>query len=404
MANNYREGEVMRQERIDELKQIYRDMLLDNVIPFWMKYSPDWKNGGYYHYLDRDGSILSPDKSVWIQGRGTWIFSRLYNVLEKRSDWLNLAKLGYDFLIKHCFDTDGRMFFKVTNDGRPLRKRRYWFSETFAAIGCAEYAKASGDSDALEKADRIFDLILKLYRNPGLREPKVYPQTRQTKSHSETMILIATAQVMREVKNDDSYNEVIDDCISELFNSFVKYDEKALLENVGPNGEILDSLPEGRCINPGHAIETSWFLLTEALYRNDQDLIKKALDILDWSLERGWDNEYGGLLYFTDLQGKPPEQMEWDLKLWWPHSEALYALLLAHHITGSEKYETWYEKVHKWTFEHFVDQEYGEWFGYLHRDGTVSLPVKGNVWKGPFHIPRYLLYSLKLLEKMEGTK
>ena len=213
------------------------------------------------------------------------------------------------------------------------------------------------------------------------------------------MILIATTQALREVDNEPLYKEVVDLCMKDVFENFVHKELKVLLECVGPNGEVIDN-PQGRCINPGHAIETSWFLMEEGLFRKDNEIIKKALDILDWSLERGWDKEYGGILYFVDLDGKSPEQLEWDMKLWWPHNEALYALLLAHHITGDSKYEEWYEKVHKWTFSHFPDPEYGEWYGYLHRDGTVSLPIKGSAFKCPFHLPRYLMNGMQLLEKM----
>ncbi|MDO8685933.1 MAG: AGE family epimerase/isomerase, partial [Clostridiales bacterium] len=185
----------------------------------------------------------------------------------------------------------------------------------------------------------------------------------------------------------------------DIFNYFVKRDRKVLLEVVGSNGEIIDN-PEGRCINPGHAIETSWFLMHEGMYRNDQALTEKALEILEWSYKRGWDEKYGGLFSFVDLDNKPLEKVEWDMKYWWPHNEALYALLLASYLTGDVKYEEMYEKVHEWTFKYFPDPEYGEWYGYLHRDGSVSLPIKGSVWKGPFHVSRQLLYGMSLLDLM----
>jgi len=382
-----------------QLKELYERTLLEDIIPFWMKYSLDNINGGYYHYVDRDGSILSTDKSVWIQGRQTWMFSKLYNTFEKRQEWLEIAASGYNFLKDYCFDSDGRMFFQVTCDGKPLRKRRYWFSEAFAAIAFAEYAKAAGNDEILLKSKEIYNLMVKLYRNPDVKNSKVIAETRKIKSHSETMILIATSQALRDVQYDGLYNEIIDECMDELLTCFVDRDKKALFEFTGPNGEKLDT-PQGRCLNPGHAIETSCFLMNEGLYRNDLQITKMAMEILDWMLERGWDKKYGGLFYFQDVDGKPPEQLEWDMKLWWPHNEAMYALLLACYISEDKKYEQWYEKVHRWSFEHFPDPEYGEWYGYLHRDGSVLLPIKGSMWKGPFHLPRYLLNSIKLMEKM----
>ena len=390
----------MNAERIKQLREFYKSVLLDDVMPFWLNHALDRLNGGYYTYLDRDGSLLSTDKSVWIQGRGTWIYAKLYNTLEKRPEWLDAAKIGYEFLIKHCFDTDGRMFFQVTEDGRPLRKRRYWYSETFAIIGLAEYAKATGDEFALQKAKDTYKTIVDLYRNPEKSLPKYFPETRSTKSHAESMILIATTQTMREVDDSSIYKDVVDTCMDQVFSQFLKRDRRALLETVGKNGEFIDN-QQGRCVNPGHAIETAWFLMHEGIFRKDRSIIKQALEILDWSFELGWDKEYGGIFYFVDVDGKSPEQLEWDMKLWWPHIETLYALLLAYSLTKDEKYSRWYELVHEWSFKRFSDHEYGDWYGYLHRDGSISLPVKGTSWKGPFHLPRFLLYGMKLLEHME---
>ena len=385
--------------RIGQLYRFYQKYLLDNCVPFWMKNSLDNEFGGYNTCLDRTGSIYNTDKSVWFQGRGTWMFSKLYNTVGKKQEWLEAAKSGYDFIKAHCYDTDGRMFFTVTRDGRPLQKRRYMFSETFSIIGLAEYSGASGDIHALNKAKETFELVTDIYKNPWKAAPKIDPATRSLKSLSLPMILLSTIQELRQIENTDIYDTFASQLVNTIFNDFLKMDEHALFESVGLKGERIDS-PQGRCINPGHSIETAWFLLQEGLYKKDTVIIKKALNILDWSIEIGWDREFGGILSFVDIEGKPPEQLEWDMKLWWPHTEALYAFLLAYSITDNTKYLKWYERIHDWSFNHFEDKEYGEWFGYLHRDGTVSNYLKGSIWKGMFHLPRALLLNYKLLEKM----
>lgn len=390
----------MNKETVDKLHKHYETYLLDNCIPFWMEHCLDNKFGGYLTCLDRCGNVYNTDKSVWFQGRGTWLFSKLYNVVEQKQEWLNAAKLGYDFLVRHGFNTDGRMFFTVTQDGRPLQKRRYVFSETFAIIACVEYYKASGDEQALKIARETFLRVIDIYNDPSKTLPKIDPNTRVTKSLALPMILLSTIQVLREVDKDPVYDKLSGEILETIFKDFFKPEQKALFEHVGVNGERLDS-PQGRCINPGHSIETAWFLMHEGIYRNDKKIIDNALEILEWSLELGWDKEYGGLLYFVDIEGKPCEQLEWDMKLWWPHTEALYALLLAYDITKDPVYESWYNKIHNWSFEHFEDKEYGEWYGYLHRDGTVSNTLKGSMWKGPFHLPRALLLCMKQLEKMK---
>jgi N-acylglucosamine 2-epimerase len=391
----------MKRERIQELYDLYCRTLVDDVVPFWLRHAPDPIHGGIFNCLDRDGSVYNTDKAMWIQCRAAWMFSKLYNELERREEWLNAARQAYEFITRHGFDKDGRMFFIVTKDGRPLRKSRYLYTETFGTIACAEYSRATGDKEALRKAKELYQLLVDLYRTPGRLEPKINPETRVVKAHAMPMILLATTQELRRVDSNPLHEEVIDHALEEIANNFVKPEYQALFEVVGPNGEKLDS-PEGRCLNPGHAIETSWFMMTEALHRGDDGVMKKALDILNWSLERGWDNEHGGLFYFVDIEGKPTEQLEWDMKLWWPHTEALYALLLAFRITGDERYSEWYERVHAWSFRHFPDSQHGEWFGYLHRDGSLASRLKGSQWKGPFHLPRALLYGLKVLGELKG--
>lgn len=391
----------MEKQKAKNLKKLFEKTLFEDIVPFWLKYSLDKKNGGYYNCLDRDGSILSADKSVWIQGRESWLFAKLYNSIEKKPEWLEASKLGYDFLINHCFDEDKRMFFQVTYDGLPIRKRRYWYSEVFTIIAFAEYAKASGDRAVLDRAKEVYKMVLNFYKNPSLLPAKINPEVRPAKALAPPMILLATSQVIRDIDSDEIYNDVIDMCMDDI-NVFLKKDRKVLLEVVGENNEIIDT-PDGRSINPGHSIETAWFLIQEGIYRNENSIINAGLDILNWSVERGWDKEYGGILNFIDLENKPPEKVEWDMKYWWPHVEALYALLLAHFTTNDKSYEDWYDKIHEWTFKYFPDAEYGEWYGYLHRDGSVCLPIKGGVWKGPFHIPRFLLNGIKLLEKYVGV-
>lgn len=389
----------MNQERINQLIAIHRDGLLESTVPFWMRHTIDRECGGFLNYLDHDGTVLCTDKPVWVLSRFTWLTALLYNDVEKRDEWLEASKHGLDFIERHCFDTDGRMFYEVTRDGRPLRKRHYLFTETFGTIAFSEYARATGDERCLRRAKDLFKLILRYHREPELLPPKFDPRTFKAKSHAMPMILLATAQQLRKNGNDPLYDEIIDQSIDEVFNHFLHEDEKALLETVGPNGERLDG-PIGRCVNPGHAIETAWFIMEESRQNDRPKLMENALKILDWSLDLGWDEKFGGILYFVDVEGKPCLQYEHDMKLWWPHCEALYATLLAYHLTGNAKYETWHERIHEWVHARYPDEKHGDWYKYLHRDGTLSTTAKGNAWAGPFHLPRMQLHCWKLLEEM----
>lgn len=395
----------MTNQHIDELINIYRGGLLNDVLPFWVRHCVDHERGGFFSALNRDGSILDTDKSVWVQGRFTWLLATLYSDVEQRPEWLALASHGIDFIRKHGFDRDGRMFFQVTRDGRPLRKRRYVYSEMFAAMALAAYAKASGDEVAADEANRLLRLVLRYVNTPGLLPSKGIPETRQTKSIGVPMMIMHVAQVLREAIDDEPLcTETIDRCIGEIRDHFLKPDLECVMETVGPNGEVYDGF-DGRMLNPGHAIEAAWFILHEARRRdNDPELVQLGCRMLDWMWRRGWDPEHGGILYFVDLEGLPVQEYWHDMKMWWPQNETIIATLLAYHLSHDEKYADWHEMAHCWAYDRFPDAEFGEWFGYLHRDGGLSVPLKGNMWKGPYHIPRMQWYCWRILEEIKRDR
>jgi N-acylglucosamine 2-epimerase len=384
-------------KELSALKVFYKDKLLNDTIPFWFPRSVDEEYGGFLLMRAADGTLIDDDKAVWIQGRATWLLSTLYNTIEKKEDWLAAARSGYDFLNKHCFDTDGQMFFHVTRDGKPIRKRRYFFSETFYVIAAAAYAKASGDEAAAQNARRVFgDCIA--YANGEKALPSKFAGTRPSKGIGVPMIMMNTAQQLKETIGDERCDDLIMQWIGEIERDFVKDDIRCVMEQVAPDGSIIDHI-DGRTLNPGHAIEGAWFMLHEAKYRNNEPhLISLGCRMLDYMWERGWDKEHGGILYFRDVYNKPVQEYWQDMKFWWPHNETIIATLLAYQLTGDEKYAQWHKLVHDYAYRHFADKEYGEWFGYLHRDGGIAQTAKGNLFKGPFHLPRQEWYCYTLLE------
>ena len=377
----------------------YQDDLKENILPFWLKHGLDRVHGGVYTCVDRDGTLMDSTKSVWFQGRFGFICAYAYNNIEANEEWLRASKSCVDFIEQHCFDTDGRMYFEVTAEGKPVRKRRYVFSECFAAIAMSEYAIASGDRSYAEKALALFKQILHFINTKGILEPK-YCEGVEMQGHSITMILINTAARIREAIPAVELDEQISLSIETLQRYFIHPEFEALLETVGPNGEFIDTII-GRTINPGHCIETAWFLLEEAKYRGgDPQLTEVAVKILDWSWKWGWDKEYGGLINFRDCKGLPVQDYSQDMKFWWPQTEAIIATLYAYEATGEERFLHMHQQISDWTYAHFPDAEYGEWYGYLHRDGTVAQPAKGNIFKGPFHIPRMMIKGFMLCRDM----
>jgi N-acylglucosamine 2-epimerase len=390
---------------MDQLLATYRDGLLNDVLPFWMKHAVDVEHGGFITSLDQDGSIVDTDKGVWQQGRFTWLLAELYNNVpqhEQRDRWLELALPGARFMDEHCFDpADGRMWFHVTREGLPIRKRRYAFSESFAAIAYGELAKATGDSRFADKAESLFKRFIDHNLDPVGVEPK-FTETRSQRGIGFPMITINTAQELRESIGLESADDWIDQSIEAIQRYHLKEDLESVVETVGPNGELLDHF-DGRTLNPGHAIEGAWFVMAEGKHRNDDSLIRLGCQMLDWMWKRGWDDEHGGLLYFTSLDERPIQEYWQDMKFWWPHNETIIATLMAAQFTGDQKYVRWHQQIHDWAYANFPDREHGEWFGYLRRDGSVSNRLKGNLWKGPFHLPRMQLICWKLLEQKIPT-
>ena len=382
--------------------ECYREDLVQNIMPFWMEHGVDREHGGVYTCVDRDGTLMDTTKSVWFQGRFAYICAYAYNNIEKRAEWLDAAKSTIDFIEAHCFDTDRHMFFEVTADGTPLRKRRYVFSESFAAIAMAEYSKATGDKTYADKAMQIFRDMRRMLTTPGLLEPKYLP-TMEAQGHSITMILINVTNVLRQVCDDAELEEQTELSIKALAQYFIHPEYKALLETVGPKGEFIDTI-NGRLINPGHCIETSWFLLDVAERKGDKELQKLALQIFDWSWDWGWDKEFGGIINFRDCKGFPQQDYSQDMKFWWPQCETIIACLYAYKLTGDEKYLERHRMISEWTYAHFPDHEYGEWYGYLHRDGSVAQPAKGNIFKGPFHVPRMMIRSHLLCNEILAAR
>lgn len=390
------------------MEQIYRDYikknlsfyqkeLLSNIMPFWMEHGLDNVHGGIYTCLDRDGTLMDSTKSVWFQGRFAFICAYAYNHIAKNEDWLKASLSCIHFLEEKCTDKDNHKFFTVSEDGIGIQKRRYVFSECFSAMAMAEYALATQNQEYARKALDEFLNIRRMLNTPGFLEPKT---TIQGCSHSITMMLINVAIIVKQVISHPDLDQQINSSLYDIENYFMHAEYKALLETVTLEGELIDSM-SGRTINPGHCIETAWFIMECAKSREDKEKLNQvALQILDWSFDWGWDKEYGGILNFRDCRKFPAQDYSQDMKFWWPHCEAIIAFLYAYKLTGDTKYLKLYQQVNEWTISHFKDKEFPEWYGYLHRDGTVAQPAKGNIFKGPFHIPRMLIKASLLCKEL----
>ncbi len=381
------------------LATLYKTTLLENVIPFWENHSIDTHCSGYFTCLARDGSVYDTDKFIWLQNRQVWTFSMLCNQLEKRESWLAVAKGGADFLAQHGRDHEGNWYFSLTQKGEPLTQPYNIFSDCFAAMAFSQYALASGDGKAKEIALQAYDNVLRRQDNPKGIYNKAFPGTRPLKALAVPMILANLSLEMDWLLPGDQLESVLAATVSEVMGTFLDSESGLMYEHVAPDGSHVDCY-EGRLLNPGHGIEAMWFMMAIAERTHDTALINQAIDVVLNILNTAWDEDFGGLYYFMDVAGHPPQQLEWDQKLWWVHLETLVALAMAIRLTGRAECTQWYQRVHDYTWSHFTDDENGEWYGYLNRRGEVLLPLKGGKWKGCFHVPRALFLCWQQFEAL----
>jgi len=378
--------------------QKYKTGLLDQVIPFWENYSRDEAYGGYFTCLDRRGVVYDTDKFVWLQGRQVWMFATLYNRVEKRPQWLDMAWHGARYLHKHGHDGRFNWYFSLTREGRPLIQPCNIFSDCFAAMAFGQLFAATGDEQLADIARKTFENIIRRAGNPKGIWNKAYPGTRPLKGFSLPMILCNLSLELEHLLERELVERTISDCIHEVMDVFYDQESGLIRENVQPDGSGSDSF-EGRLLNPGHAIEAMWFIMDLSVRLGQPALAKRAVEIMLRTLNFGWDGEFGGIYYFLDCQGHPPQQLEWDQKLWWVHIETLISLIKGLALTGDPECAAWFARVHEYTWARFPDLQYGEWFGYLNRRGEVLLPLKGGKWKGCFHVPRGLLQVWKTIDQ-----
>ena len=383
-----------------KLANQYKSELLDSVMPFWVGKSQDKEYGGYFSCLDNAGNVYDTDKFVWMQGREVWMFSMLYNKVERRKEWLDAAVQGGEFLKKYGHDGNFNWYFSLTRDGKPLVEPYNIFSYTFATMAFGQLSIATGNKEYEKIAKRTFDIILSKAGNPKGKWNKLHPGTRPLKNFALPMILCNLALEIEPLLDEKFMKQTIDTCIHEVMDVFLRPELGGLIvENVLEDGSLSDCF-EGRHMNPGHAIEAMWFIMDLGKRLNRPELIEKAKDTALLMAEYGWDKEYGGIFYFMDRLGCPPQELEWDQKLWWVHIETLISMIKGYQLTGDKKCLEWFEKVHDYAWTHFKDPENPEWFGYLNRRGEVLLHLKGGKWKGCFHVPRGLYQCWKILETL----
>jgi N-acylglucosamine 2-epimerase len=391
-------------------RQRYETELLQSVIPFWIKNCVDTKYGGYLHCLDRDGSVYDTDKYMWMEWRIVYTLATLSryphfkNPVQEntRHQWLEYAKQGFDFLTKFGQDEHGMYYFALNRSGQPLVAPYNIYSEAFATMGAAALYKATKIEKYKQASLTAMNHYLSRVDNPKGKWNKRLPASPARLNFGIFMILANLGTVLKECLGISDYDQKVTEAVNIVLDRFWDEEKQVLFENINLDYIFDLESPDGRHINPGHALEAMWFILQYAERNYHAELIPKVIKIIKAMLQFGWDPQFGGLFYFMDVLGKPHMELQWDMKLWWVHNEAMVASLYGFRITKDLELWDWFVKLDKWSWDHFRDPQYGEWFAYLNRRGEVTHTLKGGKWKCFFHLPRYLwtcMEQFKILEK-----
>ena len=418
----------------EEILCFYKKQLEDNFFPYWAVHE-DRQWGGILNCLNNTGDqVMSTNKFTWSQGRWLWILGKLYE-LKKAGVLTQLDQTHlegwmehtWNFITSHSLYDDSRCCFLLERDGTKIADSatgRYdtsIYADCFALIGMAQYIKVMKQQERFTVVQDLYKSIVKrIETGDYLTEP--YPVPCGYTVHGIPMILVNTVWEYCQMKRELGLPFESEFCYALEKAHFIlneMYDPSGLIREhkfLGKRDGSRDEFMIDRHINPGHTLEDLWFIAEILEAAGEIDLyLEKICKIAENTFELGWDQEYGGLLRFVDLDGgKPkgkllsdvPEPYEalimdtWDMKLWWPHSEILYLFLLLYEKSGKEKMDELYKKSAEYVFRTFPSEKNGEWVQIRSRNGlpeekVVALPVKD-----PFHIMRnYIkiveLYSLR---------
>lgn len=382
------------------LLDLYRSELLDRTIPFWLKYGIDWKRGGICTCISDDGKVQSGDKYVWSQLRAIWTFSALYNRIERRQEYLDAATHIFNF-IKNCGrNAKGEWLYCLNENGAPLFDGATTiYADGFAMYGFTEFAKATGDREAIAIARETYANIQRRLARPGSYQTHPLPIPTGAKAHGISMIFSLAFEELGRYLNDAAMIDAGLEHAEQVMEAYRRPEQKRLYEFVKLDGSPLDA-PGGRLTVPGHAIESMWFMIHIFQRAENAERVKQAIECIRWHLELGWDKEFGGIVRAIDAEGTPPWNALTDGKIWWVHTETLYALLLAYSVSQEAWCLDWFERVNDYSFSHFPVREYGEWIQNLDRQGRKTETLAALPVKDPFHLARALIQSVGILERL----
>ena len=407
---------------LEELREEHRYWLLDDFLPFMDNYVIDHELGGFMCTVDRDGTQLSSNKRTWYEGRGTWVYSYLYNNIEQNPKYIEIAQKSVDFIMKQNPLGKELMPSGYTKEGKPRQDRPdpIFYGDMFVASGFQEFSKIKGNEKYWDMAKDIVLKCVDIYDNrPGYsdlsggsrRRGRPQRSSAQQTAQEETMpgverprimghwmVLLNCAQMMLETRQDPEIEKIADRCVDAVMKYHYNPDYGLLNEYLNHDLSRIESDNYGQvCI--GHGPETLWMVLYDAVRRKDKVLFDRAADYLRRSVEVFWDDVYGGLLAGLNHV----DDYTWNVrqKSAWLQMEVLIGLLCVIEHTGEQWAKDWYNKLHTYVLDKFPLKQYGYplWFAYA--DRKVTFTEHYNRCEH-FHHPRYFMQNLLAIDRIIG--
>ena len=379
-----------------ELLDFYITHLTEQVMPFWLPLV-DWEHGGLNNCVTNEGEIVSTDKYFWSQGRALWTFSSLYNDFDGDPEWLKPADNIAQFILSNVPDAEDMWPFALHQDGTIAEPPKSIYVEAFIAYGLTQYARATRNEDAIRIAHAICEKTSPLLEDHTSFPTMPHPIPEGLQSHGPFMIFALVYHDLGVLTGDSKLTDRSVELAERIMTQHLKPERQLLYELVRAGGELTGT-DAGNTFIPGHVIESMWFMERIYTHHGNTERVELALKAIRWHLDKGWDPEYGGLYLACHAEGGTPVWHQPDAKTWWPHTEALYALLRAYEISRQPWCMDWYWRMHDYTFSKFPNRDYGDWNQNLDREGNIiAVPFQGLPVKDPFHLPRALIYSINTL-------
>ena len=378
-----------------DLRDRYHRQLFDEFLPLWDRHGVDHELGGFLCSRDLDGNLRDDSKYMWYQGRGLWTYSYLYNHFGGQ-EHLEVARKTRDFLLRHGRDEDGNWVTGLDREGNvtgPAEARGY--TAMFVAEGLQEYARATGDQESMELAIDSLLRAMGRWDDPEIDTvqgyiPLSYPGMRTLGSHMIAILILS--QILSQ-HSDPKLEALADRVVDGIVNRFWNTEYQLTNEALNHDYERPDDDNED-FIYLGHAIETLWMLMPEAMRRRDKALFDLAAERFRRHMEVAWDDVYDGFFRAVEIHGS----YTFDKVLWLQEEVLIGAAILMEHTTLEWPRE-WFAR----TYEYVQDRFYLGPHGYrtFTRGGDRKVTFNSGTSRADiYHHPRHLMRNLLAFQRM----